>query len=115
MGMFWKHSPNLVYGFSHPLVQLHPVFPQDDPLPGTGILLLWLLSSLVALHFHYCLGKPHHWTVDFDISALHHDLSLGLDLLEGVLKACLPASPCCFASALHLLRLHNLSAQPSQW
>ena len=45
----------------------------------------FFLSSAV-LHLHYCLGKPHRWTVDYDISALHHEL-----------------------------RLKNMSAQTSQW
>ena len=87
--MFWKLSPNLVYGLGHPPVQLHPVLLlQDNPLPGTGILILLLFGSFVALHFHHCLGKPHPWTVDFDIGALHHELNLSLDLLEGVLQDC---------------------------
>ena len=51
MVMFCKHSPNLVFGLGHPHVQLHPaLFLQGNPLPGTGILLLWLFGSLVALH-----------------------------------------------------------------
>ena len=87
MGMFWKHSPNFVFGLGHPPVQLHPVLLlQGDPLPGTGILLLWLFGSLVALHFHNFLGKPHRWTADFYIGALHHELNLCLDLLGGVLQ-----------------------------
>ena len=58
MSMFWKLSLNILYGLGHPPVQLHPVLLlQGDPVPGTGILLLWLFGSLVALHFHYCLGK----------------------------------------------------------
>ena len=48
MGMFCKHSPNLVIGLGHPPVQLHPVLLlQGDPLPGTGILLLQLFVSLL--------------------------------------------------------------------
>ena len=87
MGMFWKHSPNLVYGLGHPPVHFHSDhLLQGDPLPGTGLLLLWLFGSFVALHFHHCLGKPHCWTVDFDNGALHHELNLSLDLLEGVLQ-----------------------------
>ena len=54
-----------------------PASPWPHP-PG----LLWLFGSLVALHFHHCLGKPHCWTVDFDIGALHHKLNLGLDMLD---------------------------------
>ena len=54
MGMFCKHSPDLVFGLGHPPVQLHPVLLlQGNPLPGTGILLLWLFGSLVALQFHH--------------------------------------------------------------
>ena len=76
MGMFCKHSPNLVFGLGHPPVQLHTVLLLlGDPLLGTGILLVWLFGSFVALHFHHCLGKLHHWTVDFDIGALHQELN----------------------------------------
>ena len=89
MGMFWKHSLNLVFGLGHPPVHFHPVLLlQGGPLPGTCILLLWLFGSLVALRFHHCLGKAHSWTVDFDIGALHHELNLGLYLLQGVLQDC---------------------------
>ena len=42
MGMFCKHSPNLVFGLGHRSVQLHPVLLlKENPLPGTDILLLW--------------------------------------------------------------------------
>ena len=75
--MFCKYSPNLVFGLGHPPVQLHHVLLlQGNPLPGTGILLLWLLGSLVALNFHHSLGKLHRWTVDFAIGSLHHKLNL---------------------------------------
>ena len=47
-GMFCKHSPDLVFGLSHPSVQ-------GNSLPGTGILLLWFFCSLIALHFHHSL------------------------------------------------------------
>ena len=77
MGMFCKHSPNFLYGLGHPPVQFHPVLLlQGDPLPGNGILLFWLFSSFLVLHLHHRLGKPHHWTVDFDNGALHHELNL---------------------------------------
>ena len=84
-----QHGDVIVSGLGHPPVQLHPVLLlQGDPLRGTGILLLWLFGILVALHFHHCLGKPHRGTVDFDIGALHHELNLCLDLLEGVRQDC---------------------------
>ena len=79
MEMFLKHSANLVYGLGHP-----PVL-RDDPVPGTGILLLWLFRSLVAS----LSWKTACWTVDFDIGALHHELNLCLDRLERVLLDCL--------------------------
>ena len=116
MEVFCKNCPNLVFGHGHPPVQLHPVLLlQGDPRPDTGILLLWLCGSLVALHFHHS-----RCTVDFDIGALNHELNPCLDLLGGVLQDCpllqspsLCIAPCCFASALHLMRLQNMSAQPS--
>ena len=83
MGMFCKHSPNLVYGLGHPPVQLHPVLLlEGDPLPGTGILLLWLFGSLVD--FISIIVSENH--IDFDNGGLHHELNLCLDLLEGVLQ-----------------------------